>query len=411
MARESRTPARESIGEKLTALLVDELQNFAGALGERMASTVTDRVGSVTDRLTDYATKSGDPRNVGLAAGATKLAQGSSPISAMLSAATTSGKERLKRPFGGAKRKGKKGKLKVTNIVEFIDVGVPVRVAYNQWTQFEDFPSFMKKVENVERESDEKLTWKAQVFWSHRTWESTIVEMVPDERIVWRSTGDKGSVDGGVSFHAITPNLTRIVLVLEYHPQGFFEKTGNIWRAQGRRARLELKHFVRHVMTQTALQPDEVEGWRGEIRDGEVVRDHESAVAEERERREREAGERERGEREAGEREAGDRRARERGEPEDREPYEEPDYDQEEGEAEQPPEEELEETPPRRRPRPRQRGEEAQPVLQRGEEAQPVRRAARRGEQTEPVRRPVRRGEEAAARPVRPRRTRQTPEE
>ena len=59
--------------------------------------------------------------------------------------------------------------------------------------------------------------------------------------------------------------------MIEYHPQGFFEKTGNIWRAQGRRIRLELKHFRRQVMIQTLLHPDDVEGWHGEIRDGEVV--------------------------------------------------------------------------------------------------------------------------------------------
>jgi hypothetical protein len=152
-------------------------------------------------------------------------------------------------------------------------VGVPVTVAYNQWTEFKSFPSFMKKVEDIDQESSEKMKWKAQVFWSHRTWESTITEQVPDERIVWTSKGDKGSVDGTVTFHEVTPDLTRILVVLEYHPQGFVEQTGNLWRAPGRRARLELKHFVRHVMRETILNPDDVKGWRGEIRDGEVVRE------------------------------------------------------------------------------------------------------------------------------------------
>jgi hypothetical protein len=152
-----------------------------------------------------------------------------------------------------------------------VDVGVPVDVAYDQWTQFADFPSFMKKVEHVEQREDDKLTWRAQVFWSHRKWDSTIVEQVPDERIVWKSSGDKGYVDGAVSFHELAPSLTRIVLVLEYHPKGLFEHVGNIWRAQGRRARLELKHFQRHVMINTVLHLDDLEGWRGEIHDGEVV--------------------------------------------------------------------------------------------------------------------------------------------
>ena len=68
-----------------------------------------------------------------------------------------------------------------------------------------------------------------------------------------------------------TPDLTRVVAVLEYHPKGLFEKTGNLWRAQGRRVRLELKHFQRQVMTDTVLHADDVDGWQGEIRDGEVV--------------------------------------------------------------------------------------------------------------------------------------------
>ena len=70
-------------------------------------------------------------------------------------------------------------------------------------------------------------------------------------------------------------------MVLEYHPQGMFERTGNLWRAQGRRVRLELKHFQRHVMAHALLSPDEVEGWRGVIEDGEVVKDHETALEEE----------------------------------------------------------------------------------------------------------------------------------
>jgi hypothetical protein len=175
--------------------------------------------------------------------------------------------------------------------VESIDVGVPVRTAYDQWTQFTDFPSFMKKVENVEQPSDEKLKWKAQILWSHRSWESTIVEQRPDEAIIWTSKGQKGHVDGAVTFHEVGPQETRILLVLEYHPQGFFEHTGNLWRAQGRRARLELKHYRRHMMTQAVLHPEEIEGWRGVIKDGEVIKDHQTAIAEEEEQDEEYADE------------------------------------------------------------------------------------------------------------------------
>ncbi|UWP79280.1 SRPBCC family protein [Dactylosporangium fulvum] len=267
------------------------------------------RVGDLTERLTGFAERSENPTLVAAAKGAEQLAGGGSPAKATLKGGIAGGLAKLKQAFGGGKRSKK---LKLTNIVEYVDVGVPVRVAYNQWTEFEDIPRFTKKVEKVEREKEqEKLHWRAQIFLSHRDWDAQIVEMVPDERIVWRSKGAKGYPDGAISFHALTPTLTRVVLIIEYHPKGFFEQTGNLWRAQGRRARLELKHFVRHCMTQAVLNPEQLEGWRGVIHDGEVVTDHETAVEQEQEREKAE----ERGEgREGREREEEEREEEERGE-------------------------------------------------------------------------------------------------
>ncbi len=156
----------------------------------------------------------------------------------------------------------------------------------------------MKKVESVDQTSDEKATWKAKVFLSRRAWDATITEQVPDSHIVWRSSGEKGHVDGAVTFTSLGPNLTKVCLVLEYYPKGLFEHTGNIWRAQGRRARLEFQHFKRHAMVNVLVRQDEVEGWRGEIRDSEVVKTHEEALEEEgraEETGDQEAGERARG--------------------------------------------------------------------------------------------------------------------
>lgn len=183
---------------------------------------------------------------------------------------------------GGGGSAAARGKFKFMNIYETQDVGVPIRVAYDQWTQFADFPSFMKKIEVVNQEEDEKINWTAKVFWSRRSWETTIVEQVPDSHILWISTGAKGRADGFVAFGEIAPNMTKIVLILEYYPHGFFEKTGNLWRAVGRRARLEFKHFCRHVMMDSLVNRDDLEGWRGEIRDSEVVKTHEEALEEER---------------------------------------------------------------------------------------------------------------------------------
>jgi polyketide cyclase/dehydrase/lipid transport protein len=348
-----------------TERLAQEAQNFLDALAEKALASISERLGDSTDRLIDYL-EHGGPGVKSAVSGVRSLAAGKSPFRAAMSAGFTGLKEQVKQMFG--RGGGGKTGLKLTNIVEQVDVGVPIRLAYDQWAQFEDFPSFMKKVESAERESDEKIKWRAQVWWSHRNWESTIVEQVPDEHIVWRSKGPKGYVDGVVTFSSLAPNLTRVLLVLEYHPQGFFEHTGNLWRAQGRRARLELKHFRRHVMAHVLVQPDEIEGWRGEIRDGEVVRTHEEAIEqEERDRKQREAewtGER-----------AAEEAAEEPEEPE--ESAEEPEEPEEEREEPAESEEEEREEPAEEPEEPEDRAEPE--VRRRRPPAQRRAPAARRG--------------------------------
>jgi hypothetical protein len=296
MARENSQDGashRRADGSNGTAgRLKEEAGGLLNALADRALSAATNKVHDATGRLTDYVEGDGGPGLMAALTGAKSMAEGKGPVRSALSASFSGIKEKVSGMFGrGGKGKGGgKRKLKLTNIVEAIDVGVPVRVSYNQWTQFPDFPTFTKKVDSVDMgDDDTKVNWKAQVFWSHRAWQATILDQRPDERIVWRSTGQKGHVDGAVTFHELGPNLTRIVVVLEYHPQGMFERTGNLWRAQGRRTRLELKHFARHVMMNSALHPDEIEGWRGVIEDGEVVKDHETALREESEQGDEEA--------------------------------------------------------------------------------------------------------------------------
>ncbi|MFQ6395588.1 SRPBCC family protein [Nocardia sp. KC 131] len=275
-----------------TSLLQQSVQNLAGNLADRAVSGLSDRVSKTAGRLNEYAEGSGG-NLLAAVTGAEKLAGGASPFRAALSGGVSKLGHSVREKFEAAKEsltggKGKGGgkKLKLTNIVEHIDVGVPVDLAYDQWTQFADFPKFMKKVEQVEQVADEKLSWTGKVFWSRRTWESTILEQVPFERIVWHSKGAKGYINGAVTFHEITPGLTRILVVLEYHPQGVFEKTANLWRAAGRRCRLELKHFQRQIMTEAVLHSDDIVGWHGEIHDSEVVKDDETARREEEENEE-----------------------------------------------------------------------------------------------------------------------------
>lgn len=261
--------------------LKDEARGLVGALGQRAMSSVMDKVEGTTGRLSEYTEGGAGPGLMAAVTGAKNVAEGKGPVRSALGAGAKGLTEKVKGLFGKGGGKGGGKKLKVTNIVESIDVGVPLDLAYNQWTQFTDFPGFMKKVENVDQNDDEpqKSHWKAQVLWSHREWDADIIEQIPEERIIWKSTGQKGHVDGAVTFHKLAPSLTRIVVVLEYHPQGLFEHTGNLWRAQGRRARLELKHFERHIMTNAILHPEEIEGWRGVIEDGEVAQDHDDTLA------------------------------------------------------------------------------------------------------------------------------------
>jgi uncharacterized membrane protein len=265
--------------------LVGEAEDLGRALADRGVSSITNGIDSLTDRLNAAAggvggaamkaTKAGPVGKAKLKAGKELVKETASAAGHGTTDQAKQGMSALKDKVSGIFKRGSKGgegdkKLKVTNIVESVDVPVDRSTAYQLWTQFEDFPTFMKKVENVKQKSDATLEWTAQIFWSHRSWTAEIQEQVPDEKIVWRSKGEKGHVNGAVTFHELAPNLTRVLVTLEYHPRGLFEHTGNIWRAQGRRARLELKHYRRHVASQTLLDPEDVEGWPGEIHDGEV---------------------------------------------------------------------------------------------------------------------------------------------
>ncbi|WML81527.1 SRPBCC family protein [Streptomyces sp. VNUA74] len=253
--------------------LKEELSAFAAAQGQRLA----DRAGEKISDLAQGLGEVGDGDSTLLNVGKRVLGEGESPVKAFLGEKAGDVKDKVvdtvKAAFGGGG--GKAGSVKVTNIVEVVDVGKPVRTVYDRWTQLEEFSSFTKGVQSVSQSDDTESDWKAKIAFSNRSWKATVQEQVPDERIVWNSEGGKGTTRGAVSFHELTPDLTRVVAVVEYYPSGFFERTGNIWRAQGRRLRLDLKHFLRYA---TLSDDEELEGWRGEIRDGEVVRTHEEGL-------------------------------------------------------------------------------------------------------------------------------------
>jgi uncharacterized membrane protein len=308
------------------------------ALGDKAMGSVSDRVSGLTDKFDGIADGSG-PVGQAVSKGSEAAAEGDSAVGGAVKGALSGVKDKI---TGGGGSKGGSKPTKAINIVETIDVGVPVRVAYNQWTQYDDWSTMMKKVENADRPDDDepKVKFKGQIFLSHRQWEATITDQIPDERIVWKSEGPKGHVDGAVTFHELGPNFTRILIVLEYYPQGPFEWVGNRWRAQGRRARLEFKNFRRHVMTRTILDPDAVEGWRAVIEDGEIVKSHEEVVEEEQEQEDSE--EEPEGEYDESEPEEEPEDEYEEPEEEPEDEYEEPEEAEEEPEYDEEPEEEAE---------------------------------------------------------------------
>ncbi|MEU0019271.1 SRPBCC family protein [Streptomyces rochei] len=337
-----------------------EVQDYLAAQVTRLLTGVGTKLGETTGKLNDIA-EGNSPGFAKLALdGGRKLAEGKSPMRAAFEVGAGKVKDNVAGAFkdlvGGKGRKKGGGGQKPTVIIEYVDVGVPLRTAYDQWTQYQDFSTFAKGVKSANRADDTSSDWQLKVFWSNRSWKAKTTEQVPDDRISWTSEGAKGTTKGVVSFHKLADSLTRVILVIEYYPKGFFEKTGNLWRAQGRRARLDLKNYVRHI----TLKGEADDGWRGEIRDGEVVRSHEDALAQEQEEEHSEAEERpEDEERPDDEEQAEDEEGPEGGEyeeepegeydeepPQDEDDEEDPEAEYEdEPEAEDEPEDEYDEEP------------------------------------------------------------------
>jgi uncharacterized membrane protein len=155
----------------------------------------------------------------------------------------------------------------VANIEKSIEVNVPVRTAYNQWTQFEEFPQFMEGVEEVRQLDDKRLQWRASIAGKSEQWQAEVIEQTPDRVVAWRSTS--GADNGGrVSFQPAGPNATRITLRLDYDPEGIVETAGDKLGFVSRRVEGDLERFKTFIEDRGA----ETGAWRGEIHDGDVER-------------------------------------------------------------------------------------------------------------------------------------------
>ena len=133
-----------------------------------------------------------------------------------------------------------------SEIVQTISVDVPVRTAYDQWTQFEEFPHFMENVESVVQIGDDRLRWKASIGGVTREWTARITEQTPDQRIAWTNV-DGARNAGVVTFHRLSDTTSRIALQLDYEPEGVLEKVGDMLGVVSRQTREDLVRFKKFI--------------------------------------------------------------------------------------------------------------------------------------------------------------------
>lgn len=153
----------------------------------------------------------------------------------------------------------------MATIEKSIDVGVPVSVAYDQWTQFEQFPQFMTGVLEVRQLDDSHVRWVADIEGERKEWDAEIVEQEPDRVVAWRSVGGVAN-SGRVEFEPIDAG-TRVSVEMEYDPEGLKESIGALIGLDGRQVEDDLERFRDLVEARETT----TDGWRGTIDSGEVV--------------------------------------------------------------------------------------------------------------------------------------------
>jgi uncharacterized membrane protein len=148
----------------------------------------------------------------------------------------------------------------MTQVTESVDVAVPVSTAYNQWTQFEEFPSFMGGVEQVQQLDDTHLRWAAQVAGKREEWDAQITEQTPDERIAWTATGGKGNA-GLVTFESLGTDETRVTVQMDWQPEGVVENIGAAIGMDDHQVSKDLARFKELI----EARGSETGAWRGSV--------------------------------------------------------------------------------------------------------------------------------------------------
>jgi len=147
-----------------------------------------------------------------------------------------------------------------SSVEESIELDVPVSTAYNQWTQFEEFPRFMQSVEEVRQLDDTHLHWRANVAGKTEEWDAEITEQIPDERIAWRSTSGVPN-SGVVTFHKLGAKRSKVMLQMDYTPQTAGERIGNAIGGVKLTAKANLQRF-KDLVEQRGV---ETGAWRGTV--------------------------------------------------------------------------------------------------------------------------------------------------
>ena len=153
----------------------------------------------------------------------------------------------------------------MADVNETIEVDVPVSTAYNQWTQFEEFPQFMEGVESVTQLDDTHLRWVAEVAGKRHEWEAEITHQEPDRLVAWRATDGKDNA-GRVTFESLDGDRTRIDVEMSYEPEGLTERLGSVVGVDDRRVKGDLERFKELIESRGT----ETGAWRGEVREGET---------------------------------------------------------------------------------------------------------------------------------------------
>ncbi|MQA32894.1 SRPBCC family protein [Modestobacter roseus] len=149
----------------------------------------------------------------------------------------------------------------MANVEKSIDVDVPIRQAYDQWTQFESFPQFMNGVERITQLDDRHTHWVTKIGGVEREFDAEITEQHPDERVAWKSTDGEAKHAGVVTFHKISDNTTRVMVQLDWEPQGVVEKVGAAVGVDDRQISADVKRFKEFIESRGT----ETGAWRGDV--------------------------------------------------------------------------------------------------------------------------------------------------